>query len=118
MNLQKRTKYAALIISILTASLVNEYILKLIKSYYEEPTYQSVAIGMLATIIIFVPLFSILNKWINSATKVYIKTGKKVTANSKTGLYMSFLIALFILFILYAKLRHGIDVLGRLNRLL
>ncbi len=118
MNLQKRTKYAALIISILTASLVNEYLLKLIKSYYEEPTYQSVAIGMLATIIVFVPLFSILNKWINSATKAYIKTGKKVASNSKIGLYLSFLIALFILFVLYARHRHGIDVLGRISNML
>ena len=118
MNLQKRTKYAALIISILTASLVNEYLLKLIKAYYEEPTYRSVAIGMLATVIVFVPLFSILNKWINHATKAYISTGKKVTSNSKMGLYISFFIALFILFVLYAKNRHGIDVLGRLSRMI
>lgn len=117
MNLQKRTKYAALIISILTASLINEYLLKLIKSYYEEPTYQSVAIGMLITIIVFVPLFSILNKWINRATKSYIKTSKKVASNSKTGLYVSFMIALFILFVLYAKQRHEIDVIARMNHM-
>ena len=69
MNLHKATKYAALIISILSASLVNEFVVKYIKSYYQEHTYQSVLIGMLVTVIVFVPLFSFLGKWINKASK-------------------------------------------------
>lgn len=111
MSLQKTTKYAALIISVLSASLINEYVVKLVKSYYQEATYQSVVIGMIVTVVVFVPLFSILGKWIAKASKSYIKTGKKVASNSRIGLYVSFIIALFVLFVFFADIRHGIDVI-------
>ena len=118
MNSRKITKYAALVISILIASLLNEFIVKLIKGYYQESSYKSVAIGMVVTLIVFVPLFKILGKWINTVSKKYIKTGKKVASNSTTGLWVSFLIALLILFILFAKIRHGLDVVSDLNRII
>lgn len=116
MNSRKITKYAALIISILSASLINEYIVKLIKGYYQESSYKSVAIGMLVTLIVFVPLFKVLGKWINTVSKGYIKTGKKVASNSNTGLIISFLIAIVVLFILFAQIRHGLDVISDFKR--
>ncbi|UOB18543.1 hypothetical protein [Abyssalbus ytuae] len=117
MNTRRQTKYAALVISILSASLINEYLLKLIKSYYEEPTYKSVVIGMLATLIVFFPLFNFLSKWIGKVSKVYVNTGKRVSSARNIGLYVSFIFALFILFVLYAQNRHGLDVLARLKQL-
>ena len=118
MNSRKITKYAALIISILSASLINEYIVKLIKGYYQESSYKSVAIGMLVTIIVFVPLFKILGKWINTVSKKYIKTGKKVASNSTTGLWISFLIAMLVLFVLFAQIRHGLDVISDIKSII
>ncbi|NQY07640.1 MAG: hypothetical protein HRT68_15955 [Flavobacteriaceae bacterium] len=115
--MQKNTKYTALIISILSASLINEFIVKYIKSYYQEHTYKSVAIGMLVTVVVFVPLFSFVGKWLNKASKSYIKTGKKVASNSRTGLWISFLIALVILFALFASIRHDLDVLNDIKSL-
>lgn len=117
MNIRKQTRYAALIISILSASLLNEYILKLLKSYYEEPTYQSVAIGMLITVLIFVPIVSFLGKWVGKASKTYLLAGKTISASRTRGLYISFVIALAILFVLYAKYRHGMDILARLGNM-
>ena len=118
MNIRKQTKYAALIISILSASLLNEYILKQLKSYYQEPTYESVAIGMLVTVAIFVPIVTFLGKWIGKASKTYILAGKKMSSSRARGLYVSFIIAILILYVLYAKYRHGIDIIARLNQLL
>lgn len=118
MNLHKATKYAALIISILSASLVNEFVVKYIKSYYQEHTYQSVLIGMLVTVIVFVPLFSFLGKWINKASKSYVKTGKKVASNSRTGLWISFLIAMIVLFVLFAEIRHDLHPIEDLKQLI
>lgn len=111
MSLTKSTKYAAIIISVLTASLINEYVVKLINSYYKESTYVSVLIGMAVTILIFVPMFGLVGKWIGKVSKSYLKATKKVAKKSSNGLIFGFLIAFGILFILFAKTRHDIDVI-------
>lgn len=118
MKLTKSTKYATIIISILTASLINEYIVKLVNSYYKEPTYTSVLIGMMVTVLIYVPLFGLIGKWINQASKSYLKASKKVSSSNSRGLLIGFLIAFVILFIFFAKIRHGLDVVTKLSHLL
>lgn len=118
MALAKRTKYATIIISVLTASLVNEYVVKWVNSYYKEPTYTSVLVGMGVTVLIFVPLFGLFGKWINSASKVYLKKSKKVASNSGIGLLIGFLIAFAVLFVFFAKVRHGLDVISYLKNLI
>jgi len=118
MSLAKSTKYATIIISVLTASLINEYVVELINSYYKESTYVSVLIGMAVTIMIFVPMFGLVGKWINKASKSYLKASKKIAKKNSRGLFFGFLIAFAILFVLFAKTRHDIDVLARLAVLL
>ncbi len=118
MSLAKSTKYATIVISILTASLVNEYVVKLINSYYKESTYQSVLIGMAVTVLIFVPMFGFVGKWISKASKTYLKASKKVAKKSSNGLFFGFLIAFVILFVLFATIRHNIDVFSDLRALL
>jgi uncharacterized protein YacL len=114
MKLTKSTKYATLIISILTASLVNEYVVKLVNSYYKEATYLSVLVGMFVTILIFVPMFGVVKNMMDKASKTYLKASKKIAKKNSTGLYIGFLIAFGILFILFAKIRHNIDVIGNM----
>lgn len=114
MSLAKSTKYATIIISVLTASLINEYVVKLINSYYKETTYTSVLIGMAVTILVFVPMFGFVGKWIGKASKSYLKASKKVAKKNSNGLFFGFLIAFAILFVLFAKIRHGIDVVSNL----
>jgi len=115
MSLIKSTKYATIIISVLTASLINEYVVKLINSYYKDSTYVSVLIGMAVTILIFVPMFGLVGKWIGKMSKSYLKASKKVAKKSSNGLIFGFLIAFIILFILFAKIRHDIDVIENLK---
>jgi uncharacterized protein YacL len=115
MRLAKSTKYATIVISVLTASLVNEYVVKLINSYYKEATYKSVFIGMAVTILVFVPMFGLVGKWISRASKTYLKASKKVAKKSSNGLFFGFLIAFLILFVLFAKIRHNIDVFSDLR---
>jgi uncharacterized protein YacL len=118
MSLTKSTKYATIVISVLTASLINEYVVKLINSYYKENTYVSVLIGMAVTVLVFVPMFGFVGKWIGKASKTYLKASKKVAKKSSNGLFFGFLIAFVILFILFAKIRHQIDVLANIDALL
>lgn len=118
MSTTKITKYATLIISILSASLLNEYIVNYIDSYYKERTYLSVLIGMLVTVAVFVPVFGIVRKWMDTASKKYLKASKKVAKKDRTGILLGFLIAFGILFVLFAKIRHDIDVIAKLDRLL
>lgn len=118
MKLTKTTKNATLVISILTASLVNEYLVRLVDSYYKEGTLLSVLIGMLVTVLIFVPMFGFVRGIMDKASKSYLKASKKIAKKNSTGLFIGFLIAFAILFILFAKTRHNIDVLARLTALL
>ena len=117
MRIQKASKYAALIISILSASLINEYIVKYINSYYKDHSYKSVLIGMAVTVVVFVPLFSVVGKWLTKASKSYVKAGKKVASNNWIGLFVSFIIALAILFVFFAEIRHGLHVTNALKQL-
>ena len=118
MSLTKSTKYATIIISVLTASLINEYVVKLINSYYKDATYTSVLIGMAVTIFVFVPMFGIVGKWIGKASKSYLKASKKVAKKSSNGLLIGFALAFVILFVLFAEIRHDIDALEKLKTLL
>ena len=118
MSLTKSTKYATIVISVLTASLINEALVNYINSYYKEQTYTSVLIGMGVTVLIFVPLFGLIGKWINNLSKSYLKTSKKIAKNSRSGLFFGFLIAFLILFICFAKVRHNLDAIALFKSLL
>lgn len=118
MKLTKTTKNATLVISILTASLVNEYLVKLVNSYYKEGTFLSVLTGMLVTVLIFVPMFGFVRSVMDKASKSYLKASKKIANKNSTGLLVGFSIAFAILFVLFASVRHNIDVVARLSALL
>ena len=118
MSLSKSTKYAAIIISVLAASLLNEFIVKQVNAYYKEPTYTSVLIGMAITVAIYVPIFGLVGKWMAKASKSYLKASKKVASNSARGLFIGFILAFAVLFVLFAKIRHGVDVMTKLNALI
>lgn len=118
MKLTKTTKYATLIISILTASLVNEYLVRFINSYYKEGTYLSVLIGMLVTVLVFVPMFGFVKSLMDKASKSYLKASKKIAKKNSTGLFIGFVVAFAILFVLFANIRHNIDVIGNLTAVL
>lgn len=71
---------------------------------------------MVVTVVVFVPMFSVVGKWLTKASKSYVKAGKKVAANSWIGLLVSFIIALIILFVFFAEVRHGLHVVNTLKQ--
>jgi len=73
---------------------------------------------MAVTVLIFVPMFGLVGKWISKVSKSYLKASKKVAKKSSNGLIFGFLIAFIILFVLFAKIRHNIDVIANLTALL
>ena len=104
------TKYIILVISILTASLLTEFIVKHVSKYYHDRTYLSVAMSMAITVVVFVPLFGFMGKLINRFSKEYVNHSKRISKNSMTGLLIGTLLALATLFIFFAYVRHGINV--------
>ena len=90
MGLTKTTKYATIVLSVLAASLINEFIVGYVNSYYKEPNYTSVLIGMLVTVVIYVPLFGLVGTWMSKASKSYLKASKKAASSSSKGLLIGF----------------------------
>ena len=76
--------------------------------------YLLVIVDMLIVILIFAPAFTFVSKYTKKLSKVYVKTSKKIS-NSKNGNLLGFAVALIILFILFAYLRHNINVIEDLK---
>ena len=115
MLLRKTSKYAVVIISVLIASLLNEYIIKHLNEYYKDKTYLSILITMLVTVFVFVPMYGITSKLTQRFSKAYLKRSKGISKNSWIGLILGFLIAFVILFVFYGFVRHNVDVLKALG---
>ena len=117
MNKRTLTKYCIYTVAILSATLINEFIVKYIKTFIHEKGYLLVLIDMLVVLLIFAPAFGLVSTYTKKISNVYIKTSKKV-GTSNNGLWLGFLIAFGILFLLFAHLRHHIDIRTDLQILL
>ncbi|UZO79921.1 hypothetical protein NBT05_13300 [Aquimarina sp. ERC-38] len=111
MNTRTFTKYATYIVAVLSATLINQYILKFISKYIHVDGYFLVLADMALVVLIFAPAFAVVSGITKKASKVYIKTSKKVSSSSRSGVFFGFIIAFIILFILFAISRHGMDVI-------
>ncbi|MDH7448100.1 hypothetical protein [Aquimarina sp. 2201CG14-23] len=114
MNNKQFTKFAIYAIAVLCAALIKEFVIKYVKEYIHEEGYLLVAIDMLLVILIFAPAFALVSKYTKKLSKVYLKTSKKVSS-SKNGNLLGFVVAIIILFILFAYLRHNINVIQDLK---
>jgi len=111
MNTKKLTKYSIYAVAVLSAALINEQISKYVKQRIDQQGYILVLIDMLIIVLIFAPAFALVNKYTKKISKVYLKTSKKLSIHNKNGILLAFTIAIFILFLLYAHLRHHLDVI-------
>ena len=111
---RKLTKYAIYSIAVLSATLINQYIISYIKQYIHMHGYLLVIADMLVVILIFAPAFTLVSKYTKKMSAAYMKTSKKVS-NNKNGTLLGLLIAIGILFVLFALLRHNIDVIADLK---
>lgn len=111
---RKFTKYAIYSIAVLSATLINQYLITFIKQYINMHGYLLVLADMLIIILIFAPAFSLVSKYTKKMSAAYLKTSKKVS-NNKNGTWIGLLVALSVLFVLFALLRHHIDVVADLK---
>ena len=116
MNNRKITKYAIYTVAVLSATLINEFIIKYVKKHVDQQGYILVLIDMLIVVLIFAPAFALVSNYTKKISKAYLKTSKKMSSNN--GILLGFIVAIIILFILFASLRHNISVIKDLKALL
>ncbi|WP_282080737.1 hypothetical protein [Aquimarina algiphila] len=116
-NNRQSTKYAIYAVAVLSAALINGFILKYVKRHIDQQGYLLVLIDMLVVVLIFAPAFALVTSYAKKLSKVYLKTSKKLS-NRNNGMLLGFIVAIIILFILYANLRHNINVINDLKALI
>ena len=110
MLLKKYTKFVVFSLSILLAALLSEFLVSLLAKYGTD--YRSVAIRMAVTVAIYYPLITFLEKYIQRASKKYAQASKGVAKSSSLGLTLGFVLALIILFALFAIVLHDKNVVS------
>ncbi len=105
---RKLSKFAFFVITVLSSALVSRYVFKFgIESSDKLSKLLRVAIGMAIIILSFIPL-SYFNKPIQNATKKYLETSKKIAEKKNGGVIWGLVLALVILFFLYAFLWYDL----------
>ncbi len=104
-------KFVVTTLTILTANLVttsiSEYLISY-KSHLRPITFSLVAMGIIC--LIFYPLFTKLEEWINDISTKIIKGGKSL-GGKYLGLILVYFVCLAILTYFYAKMWYKIDLL-------
>ncbi len=111
---RKVFNFTVTILTILTANLVTSYITDLLISYkweFKPLRFTLLAMGVIT--LIFYPLFTMLQKWLDKFSRRFVKAG-----HSFAGRYLGFIlmvvVALFILTCFYAHMWYHINVLKML----
>lgn len=115
---RKSTKLAVIVISILLAELVHEYVQHLLKHWIKDSNfgiYSSVLILMVAAVAIFYPAFNLIERYLKYASKKYVEGSKKIGKNSFLGLVIGFFIALLLLFIGFCEIWFHVNPLAHLR---
>ena len=107
---RKLFNFAATLITLLSANLLTSFITdKLISYKWELKPLRFTLISMGIIAIIFFPLFTWLQKWLDKLSRRFVKAGHAV-AGKYIGFFLMLLTGLFILMGLYAHLWYGINV--------
>jgi hypothetical protein len=104
---RKTTKFAVIVISILLAELIHDYIQELLMDWVHESEfglYSSVLISMVVAVVVFYPAFNVIEKYLHYASSKYVEGAKKISKNGFLGLVIGFFLALFLLFIGFSEL--------------
>ncbi|HLO61259.1 MAG TPA: hypothetical protein VK179_21085 [Bacteroidales bacterium] len=108
---KKLFNFTATLFTLLTANLVTGYITdKLISYKWQVKPLRFTLISMGIIALIFFPLFTWLQQWIDSFSRRFVKAGHNL-AGRYLGLLFMFVIGLFVLMCFYAHVWYGINVL-------
>lgn len=109
---RKLNKLLVTILTILVVTLIAMYLRKRVDAYFSNGrNYQSVLVGMGLMVAVYYPMTKLMNKYFESMSKSYLAGSKKISKTNSTGVIIGFLMAIFVLFILYAKVWYNLDVL-------
>jgi hypothetical protein len=110
------TKYVVIAIAILLAELLSAYFFLVMAKYKSsEMPYRSTAIQMVASLVIYYPLFTFLDKYLKSGSKTLIKNTQKVARHNLLGVLLAFVVAFFFIWVALAKVwynRNLFDYIG------
>ncbi len=115
MNSRKLTRYVILIFTILMADVIKEIVLHMIglEKDVHHP-YSSAAIGMGVIVVVFYPMFTIMEKVLEYITEHYVKATKGVAGGSIKGLVVAFVLGIGILYFVYLKVWFNLNIFSRL----
>jgi hypothetical protein len=104
-------KFAVTTLTLLTANLLTTLIAdKLMSHKWDTKPLRFTLIAMAIITIVFYPLFTSLEEWLNGLSKKFVKAGHSF-AGRYIGLLFMFFTGLFILMCFYAHLWYNISVI-------
>lgn len=109
--ISKYTKFVVFCLTVLFAMILSEYIET---KFDQGNSLKGIAIKMLVTVAVYVPVFSILERYLEKASEFYASKSKKVAKNSYLGLTLGFIIALLTCYWLLVYIITGKNLLNML----
>lgn len=110
-----KKQYAQFIIystTVLVVKLAYDYlmtILPVVKS--TKSPYLDVLIGMVLTLILFIPLYDIVHNALKGKIDTYIETSKKFHKKQMVGMTVGYILMLIVLFGCFVKLKFDINII-------
>ncbi|HWZ22991.1 MAG TPA: hypothetical protein VNW06_10080 [Cytophagaceae bacterium] len=102
---KKITKYAIIAIAILLAELLSAFFLLIMEKYKSsEMPYRSTAIQMLASIVVYYPVFTFLDKYFKSGSKNLLASTKKIANHHIGGVLLAFALSFFLIWVALARI--------------
>jgi len=117
MNKRVFIKFSIYAIAILSATLINQYIIDYIKQFINVQGYLFVAIDMFIVVTIFAPAFYLVSKYTKKVSVAYFRTTRKITSDF-SGVIIGVASALILLFILFSIRRHQLNIIKDIGHLL
>jgi|SRR6185312_6722245 len=111
-------KTAIAVLAILLAELFSAWCLKEFTTRFEHhySPYKATAIAMAAAVLFFYPVLEFSQKYIKAISEAYIKGTKKASGGKFWVVIAGVLLALFLLFAGFAKLRYNKNVFKDFKR--
>lgn len=112
---KKISKYAIIGIAILLAELLNAFFLLVMEKYKSgHMPYRSTAIQMIASLIVYYPVFTFMEKYIKNSSKHLITNTKKIANHNIGGIILAFTVAFFVIWVALARIWYNRNLFGDL----
>lgn len=111
MTQRKFIRFLVLILGILTANLVTTLVDEYFLSHKGEARpFIFTWIGMLVVVAVYYPLFTHIDMWSVKLSDSMLKKGRSLVGKNY-GIYLFFIVALFVLYYFYGKMWYKFNVL-------